>query len=261
MRHSLVRLLAPVLFLAVADSATAQSYIDFCPTGDAESEAAVVGYVTDPEAQTIVPGATVAASWVADNARQRMEVQTSMEGLYILCGLPKEMEVSLRALLGDRRGDAVTYSTAAPLAQQDLFISLTGEPEVREEVGSLSSGGPGGSGRAFSSEIIRAEDLLNLPEMSVYELLRRHQLLRFDRMSGVGEVILLMSASSSARAGAMQSIQLRVNERREPDAIGAIRDMSIDEVSRIEILTRTEASARYGGDGFVGAINITLRNR
>ena len=261
MRHSFARLLAPVLFLVAANTAAAQSYIDFCPTGDEDAEAAVVGYLTDPEAETIVPGATVAASWVQDNARQRAEAQTNMEGLFILCGLPKDMEVSLRALLGDRRGEAVTYTTAAPLAQQDLFISLTGGPEVREEIGSLSGGGSGGSGRAFSSEIIRADDLLNLPEMSVYDLLRRHQLLRFERMSGAGEVILLISATSSSRAGGMQAVQLRINERREPDTIGAIRDISIDEVSRIEILTRTEASARYGGDGFVGAINITLRNR
>lgn len=261
MRHSLLRLTGPVLFLVVANTAAAQSYMDFCPTGDEATEAAVVGYLTDPEAETIVPGATVAASWVQDNARQRIEVQTNLEGLYILCGLPKETEVSLRGLLGDRRGEAVPYTTAAPLAQQDLFISLTGEPEAREEVGSLAGGGSGGSGRAFSSEIIRAEDLLSLPEMSVYDLLRRHQLLRFERMSGVGEVILLVSATSSARAGSMQAVQLRINERREPDTIGAIRDLSIDEVSRIEILTRTEASARYGGDGFVGAITITLQNR
>ena len=261
MRHLFLRLPGPVLFLVIANTAAAQSFADFCPSGDEATQAAVVGYLTDPEAQTVVPGATVAASWVQDDARQRIEVQTNLEGLYILCGLPKDMEVSLRALLGDRRGEAVPYATAAPLAQQDLFISLTGEPDVREEVGSLAGGGSGGSGRAFSSEIIRGDDLLDLPEMSVYDLLRRHQLLRFERVSGVGEVILLMAATSSARAGSMQSVQLRINERREPDAIGAIRDLSIDEISRIEILTRTEASARYGGDGFVGAIAITTRDR
>ena len=261
MRQSLARLVAPVFCLLAADGAAAQSYLDFCPTGNEETESAVVGYVTDPEAETIVPGASVAASWVADDARQRIEAQTNLEGLYILCGLPRETDVSLRALLGDRRGEATPYTTAAALAQQDLFISLTSEPVSQQEIGSLAVGGVGGSGRAFSSEVVRAEDLLNLPEMSVYELLRRHQLLRFERLSGVGEVILLVSATSSARVGSRQAIQLRINERREPDAIGAIRDLSIDDVSRIEILTRTEASARYGGDGFVGAINIMLRDR
>ena len=259
MRHPFVRLQGPVLFLVVANSAAAQSFVDFCPGGDEATQAAVVGYVTDPEAETIVPGATVAASWVQDDARRRIEVQTDIQGLYALCGLPRDTEVVLRALLGDRRGEAVPYTTSATLAQSDLFISLTGEPETREEVGSLAAGG--GRGQAFSSEVIRAEDLLHLPEMSVYELLRRHQLLRFDRMSTLGEVILLTSATSSLRAGRLQSVQVRINERREVDGVAAIRDLSIDEIGRIEILTRTEASARYGGDGFVGAIVITTRGR
>lgn len=259
MRHSLLRLPGPVLFLVIANSAAAQSFVDFCPGGDEATEAAVVGYVTDPEAQTIIPGATVAASWVQDDARQRIEAQTDIQGLYALCGLPQGTEVTLRAILGDRRGEAVPYTTAAALAQADLFISLTAEPETREEVGSLAAGG--GRGQAFSSEVIRAEDLLHLPEMSVYELLRRHQLLRFDRMSTLGEVILLTSATSSLRAGRLQSVQVRINERREVDGVAAIRDLSIDEISRIEILTRTEASARYGGDGFVGALVITTRDR
>ena len=261
MRHPLARLAAPVLLLVFANAATAQSFADFCPNGNPETQAAVVGYVTDPDVQSIVPAATVAASWVEDNARQRLEVQTNLEGLYIMCGIPSDIEVSLRVIFGNRRGEIVPYAAATPLAQQDMFISLTGDPEAREEVGSLADGGGGGSGRAYSSELIRAEDLLYLPEMSVYELLRRHQLLRFERVSGQGEVILLVSATSSSTVGRMQAVQMRINERREADPIGAIRDLSIDEVNRIEILTRTEASARYGGDGYVGAIAITIGDR
>ncbi len=259
MRKSFARLVAPVLLLVLANTAAAQSFSDFCPGGNEETEAAVVGFVTDPEAGTIVPGAMVAASWVRDNARQRAEAQTNMEGVYTICDLPKDTEVSLRVSFGDRRGEAVPYTTAAVLAQQDLEISLTAEPDTRQEVGSLAAGG--GRSRILSSEVIRAEDLLDLPEMSVYDLLRQHQLLRFDRRSGEGEVILLTSASSSLRAGRLQRIQVRINERREGDGVNALREMSIDEVGRIEILSRTEASARYGGDGFVGAIAITTRNR
>ncbi|WP_419163101.1 TonB-dependent receptor [Candidatus Palauibacter sp.] len=258
MRNLRLRLVAPALFLVVADTAAAQTFVDFCPSGNEEIEAAVVGFVT--EAETVVPGVTVAASWVRDNARQRVEAPTNMEGLFVLCGLPKDMEVSLRALLGDRRGEAVSYTTAVSLAQQDLLISLTAEPDSRAEVGSLADVG-GGRGRAYSSEVIRAEDLLHLPEMSVYELLRQHQLLSFSRRSTVGEVILLNSVSSSLRSGRFQSMEVRINERREADGVSAIRDLSIDEISRIEILSRTEASARYGGDGFIGAIIITMRNR
>ena len=260
MRKFLARLAALSLFSVGADAAVAQSFTDFCPDGDEEREAAVVGFVTDPEAGTIVPGATVAASWVADDARQRAEGQSDLQGVYSICGLPKDTEVSLRVIFADRRGTAVPYTTSAVLAQQDLEISLTAEPEARVEVGSLAGGG-GGRSRILGSEIIRAEDLIDLPEMSVYDLLRQHQLLRFDRRSTEGEVILLAAASSSLRVGRLQRIQVRINERREADGVAAIRDMSIDEVSRIEILSRTEASARYGGDGFVGAIAITTRRR
>lgn len=252
-------LAAAVLFLVAADTAAAQSYTDFCPEGNEETEAAVVGYVTDPAAGTIVPSATVAASWVADDARQRAEGQSSFEGLYTVCGLPKDTEVSLRAIFAGRRGPAVAYTTAAPLAQQDLEVSLTGDPEGREEVGSLAEGGS--RSRILGSSVIRAEDLLDLPEMSLYDLLRQHQLIRFDRVTG-GEVILLTSVTASRwNVSRTQAVELRINERREPDGVNAIREMSIDEVSRIEILSRTEASARYGGDGYVGALVITTRQR
>ena len=246
--------------LVVANSAAAQSFADFCPGGDPETEAAVVGYVTDPEAGTIVPGATVAASWVQFNARQSVEAEVGMEGLYAICGLPREMEVSLRAIFGDRRGEALPYATTVTLAQQDLSLSLTADPRRREEVGSLAAGGS--RSRILGSEVIRAEDLVDLPEMSVYELLRQHSLLKFDRMSTLGEVILLTSVTlSSWRSFREQVMEVRINERREGDGVNAIRELSIDDVSRIEILSRTEASARYGGDGYIGALVITTRDR
>ena len=260
MPHSFARLAAPALMLVVANSAAARSFADFCPVGDPETEAAVVGYVTDPEAETIVPGATVAASWVQFDARQRVEAEVGMDGLYAICGLPRDMEIALRAVFGGWRGEAVPYTTAVTLAQQDLLLSLTVEPERREEVGSLAAGGS--RTRILGSQVIRAEDLVDLPEMSVYELLRQHSLLRFDRMSTLGEVILLTSVTlSSWRSFREQAVEVRIDERREGDGVNAIRELAIDEVSRIEILTRTEASARYGGDGYVGALVITTRDR
>ena len=193
MQKWFARLAAPVLFPVLASAAAAQSFADFCPSGDPDTEAAVVGYVTDPVAGAVIPGATVAASWVQNEARHRLEAQVNLEGLYAMCGLPKDVEVSLRAILADRRGEAVPYTTAAPLAQADLILVLTGQPEVRQEIGSLSAGG--GRARILGSEVIRGEDLLDLPEMSVYDLLRQHQLLRFDRISGVGEVVMLQSVT------------------------------------------------------------------
>ena len=259
MRYSFMRFAIPAALITVPCGGAAQTFADFCPAGDAETEAAVVGWVTDPDADTVVPGATVAASWVQDGSRRRVEAHANLEGLYALCGLPPNTEVSLRAALGSRRGEALPFTTGAALAQQDLTMSLTAEPEeLSSEIGSLG----GGRANVLNSTIIREEDLVNFPEMSVYELLRQHQRLRFDRFSQVGEVIILDSVvSTSLNNGRFVGIQMRINERREGDPISAIRGMSIDEVKRIEILSSSEASARYGGDGWTGAISITTRNR
>lgn len=257
MRHYAIRALAPFALIAVPSLGAAQQFEDFCPGADAETQAAVVGYVTDPEADTVVPGAVVAASWVQDGTRQRVEATAGLDGLYALCGLPQEAEVQLRAVFGDRRGEAVPYTTAVLLAQQDLEVSLTAEPDEEEiEVSQHAR-----TGRAYSSDLINAEDLLALPEMSVYQLLRQHQRLRFDRWTE-GEVILFDHVvSNSLNQGRFRGIQVYINERREADPVSAIREMSIDEVRQIQILTATEASARYGGDGYLGVIAIRTRDR
>ncbi len=251
MRHVL-----PLLLIGMPLALSAQQFTDFCPTGDAESEAAVVGYVTDPDAGTIVPGATVAASWVHEGTRRRVEAQVNMEGLYILCGLPQQIDVQLRAAFGGRRGAAVPYSTASVLAQRDLELSLTAVEEEEPEVSESAR-----TGRAFSAFSIREEDLVALPEMTVYQLLRQHNRLRFDRESQ-GEIILFdHNRVMSLNASRFRGIQVLINERREADPVSAIREMSIDEVKQIDILTAGEASARYGGDGWLGVIAIRTRDR
>ena len=259
MRYSIGHFAIPFVLIAVPSATAAQTFADFCPTADSETESAIVGWVTDPDADTVVPGATVAATWVQDGARRRVEAQANLEGLYALCGLPPHTEVSLRAALANRRGEAVTFTTAETLAQQDLAMSLTAEaPTLSSETGSMS----GGRASVLNSMVIRDDDLVGFPEMSVYDLLRQHQRLRFDRFTGQGEVILLDSVvSTSLNNGRFTSVQVRINERREVDPIPVLRQIWVEEIRRIEILSAGDASARYGGDGWVGAISITTRDR
>lgn len=255
MRYLSIRTLFPLAILAFPAAVAAQQFSDFCPTGDPDSEAAVVGYVMDPEAETVVPGATVAASWVDDGARQRVEAQSNLEGLYTLCGLPQGADVQLRAMFGGRRGEAVAYTTDVVLAQQDLGVSLTGEPEEVEIPEAAKSS------RAFSGSTITQEDLLALPEMSVYDLLRQHNRLRFERWPE-GEVIIIDQVQrTSVNAGRFRGVDMYVDDRRVFDPVSEIRNMSIDEVRQIDILRASEASARYGGDGYLGAIAIQTRDR
>lgn len=239
----------------------AQVLTDFCPEADESSEAAIVGIVSDAESEMILPGAEVVASWVADGVRQRSETQTGIDGVYTICGLPQGMDMQVRASLGVHRGEPVPFSTETTLQQFDLALSLTGDAPAEEEVEIDESAR---SGRAFGASLIRAEDLAALPEMSVYQLLRRHSRLRFERIQG-GEVIIFagrgvdQNTNLSGTATRYRAIQLFVDDRLEADPINYLRAMSIDEVSRIEILNSGEASARYGGDGWIGAIAISRR--
>lgn len=265
MRYSPSRSLPVALLLAVAvawsapTGASAQSLTEFCPEGDPETEAAVVGIVSDPDSGMQLPGAEVAASWVADGIRQRATAQTDIEGVYIICGLPLELEMQVRATIGSHRGTAVPFTTDVSLQQHDLQVSLAGDAGTEEiELDEAAS-----TGRAFSASIIEAEDLATLPEMSVYELLRRHHRLRFERVSG-GEMIVFAGrgidgTASLSGTSRYSGIQLFINDRLQADPINYMHSMSIDEVRQISILSRTEASARYGGDGWIGAIAITTR--
>ena len=40
-----------------------------------------------------------------------------------------------------------------------------------------------------------------------------------------------------------------------------MRVMSIREIKQLDILSASEASARYGGDGWIGVISIRTRDR
>lgn len=265
MRYSASRSLPSTLLLAAAVAwsspagVSAQSLTDFCPDGDPESEAAVVGIVSDAESGMQLPGAEVAASWVADGIRQRATAQTDLEGVYIICGLPQELEMQVRAAIGGHRGGAVSFSTDVALQQHDLTVSLTGDAQPEEvELDETAS-----TGRAFSATVIEAEDLAALPEMSLYELLRRHHRLRFERVSGGEQIVFagrgIDGTTSLSGTSRYSGIQLFIDDRLQADPVNYLRSMSIDEVKQIQILSRTEASARYGGDGWIGAIAVTTR--
>ncbi len=250
--------------LAVPTALRAQSLTDFCPEGDESREAALVGIVTDAESGTVLPGAQVAIRWTdAEGESHETLAQTGLDGVYVVCALPRETDMQVAAAFGDRRGAPVSFSTAVVLQQQDLAIPLTApEPEEVELDESLRSSG------VFNATVIRDSDLEGFPDMTVYQLLRQHQRLRFERLtgSGVGEVIIfagrgVTGQTSLSGMGRFRGVEVYINERREADPVNAMRVMSIREIKQLDILSASEASARYGGDGWIGVISIRTRDR
>jgi len=240
----------------------AQTLTDFCPDADPAVEAGIVGIITDADSETVLPAADVSVTWLTEGTRRRLAVTAGFDGVYAICGLPQGLDMEVRASFGDRRSPAVEFSTAVVLQQFDLAISLTGDAAEEEPVISEAAR----TGRAFNATTIRAEDLAALPDMTVYQLLRQHQRLRFERLAG-GEVIIFAGrgvdrlTNLSGSAGRYRAIEMFINERREGDPVSAVRGLSIYEVIQIDILSASEASARYGGDGWLGAISIRTRER
>lgn len=258
-RNSLMSIMAGIAFPSLV---AAQALTDFCPDADESKEAAVIGIVSDAESGMMLPGAEVVVSWLADGTRRRIEVPAGIDGVYMACGLPQGHDMQVRAMVGDRRGEWVDFSTETILQQRDLPVSLTGDQPAEELV--LSEDAK--RSNAFSATRINDEDLALLPEMTLYQLLRQHQRLRFERVQQ-GEVIVFAgrgvtgTSNFSGSAGRFRGIELFINERREGDPVSALRDMWIHNITQIDILSAGEASARYGGDGWLGAISVSTRDR
>lgn len=259
LRHSTTFAFASALMIPTA--VAGQALADFCPGGDDATEAAVIGIVSDAESGMILPGAEVVVSWLATGTRQRVQVAVGLDGVYTICGLPQGQDMQVRAMFADRQGAWVDFSTETVLQQHDLGVSLVGEQSDEVELTEDAR-----TGKAFNSTVIRAEDLAPLPEMTLYQLLRQHQRLRFERIPQ-GEVIVFAgrgvtgTSNLSGSAGRFRAVEVLINERREADPVSALRDMWIHNVVQIDILSAGEASARYGGDGWLGAISISTRER
>lgn len=115
----------------------------------------------------------------------------------------------------------------------------------------------GGYGKALSSRLITEKDLANLPDMSLYDLLRQHAEVRIEDSSGAGGSVILCAERETF--GTYRGCPVIVNEREAHDPIATTRDLRIHELTRIEILRRSEASNRYGGSGWIGAIVVRTK--
>jgi hypothetical protein len=250
--------------IAFSGNLDAQEIAELCPAAD-RAEGAVMGMVQDAEIGMILPGAEVTASWVVEGTRRRATAEVAVDGTYTLCGLPQDLEMGVRAGFANRRGPLVTIILDAPVGQLNLTVSLTAEeePEELEEVEPIPEDGR--ISRVFSNTLITDEDLAALPEpMPLYDMLRQHHRLRFERPAGGGEVILFTERGvtgqpSLSGLSRFRGVQVYINDRRTPDSIAAIRDLMTDEIRRLEILSSAEASSRYGGDGYIGIISIRTR--
>lgn len=237
-----------------------QDLSDLCPNAG-NDEAAIIGLVQDVDGGMILPGASVVATWSADGEEGREEVQVGPDGTYTLCGVPQNTEISLRARFTQFAGAPIVVSLSGGVGRQDLGVSLTGTAAEPEEEGLSEEqleAARAASSRAFSSRDIRRDDLEPLPpEMTLYELFRLHTYVQVEPGS---DNVFMAGRSSQAIGGERSNAALvYINERRVPFAVEVFKTLRVSDVSRIELLTPGEGSARYGGDGLNPIIAIRRR--
>ena len=73
---------------------------------------------------------------------------------------------------------------------------------------------------------------------------------------GSGEAILVEGRAGLRAGERVATAAVFVDDRQVFDPIATIREMRTNQIERLEILRAGEASGRYGGSGYAGAIAI-----
>ncbi len=126
-----------VLSFVSALGLSAQTLADLCPNSG-ENMGVLVGQVSDPDAEMVLPGATATATWRHDGSDARTQVQTGLDGSFVLCYLPLETEVSVQVAFATMPGQTSMVTLTDPVTRQDLLFSMSG--------GAGSGAGSGGEG-------------------------------------------------------------------------------------------------------------------
>ncbi|MCG8467565.1 MAG: hypothetical protein MJB57_05055 [Gemmatimonadetes bacterium] len=137
---------------------TAQSQ-DVCP--DLATDRSVLfGAVQDPELPGLpIAGAQVEVWWETEDEREVVETEVRVDGVYVVCGVPRDVIVFAKAMFGDREGTEEAIRVADEMAQLDLPISLSSdEDEDREKAFPIVMDGSGRCPELLAPSVARCVD-------------------------------------------------------------------------------------------------------
>lgn len=104
-------------------AAHAQQLTEVCPDAT-PGTGALWGLVTDAETGIGLPGATVVATWEGDGGPVRTEGQTAIDGGYVLCHIPRGVELSLQPIVSTLGGAVVAATLTEDFLRVDLAFSF-----------------------------------------------------------------------------------------------------------------------------------------
>jgi hypothetical protein len=114
-----------------ADDEIARAACAANPADSGEDRTLLYGYVRDGASPAVVGGARVEVAWRASIPRgptvavrnEAVEVESDVTGLYQLCGVPRDVPLTLRATLGSRRvTEQRIEAIGAPVTRLDVLL-------------------------------------------------------------------------------------------------------------------------------------------
>jgi hypothetical protein len=244
---------AGVLALLAAGPAAAQ---EAAPCEPGEGQAEVVGTVSDSATGTRLPGAVVLVAW-ADSGGE--VASTDVEGLYRLCGVPTGRPVSLTSTFPARRAEAsLTLPEGRSVVRIDFELGAWGPDAIDAievepiDVQVESEAAEADRARGETGYRLTRENLVEHPATPVSDVLRYRVpglSLRYDR-SGCPSPVTRQGRALVVVDGVVF-----------PDAGCVLRDLTIDDIESIEVLSAVAAGTRYGSITGGGVVEIKTRRR
>lgn len=100
-----------------------QELTELCPDASPPS-AAVWGFVHDLETEVVIPMAMLDVRWAVDGQDHEAYRQAGVDGGYVLCSLPREVDISVQASLAGISDSAVTLTLTEEITWRDFTIAL-----------------------------------------------------------------------------------------------------------------------------------------
>lgn len=151
------------------------------------------------------------------------------------------------------RGGGSRRSAAFPAGSAGLFLSALLSGLL---FGACASTG----GSIVSGDLLTEDQLAEVRYETLYELLRNHPRIRMQGTGGGEQIYVEDRTAWGVTPGARwRAALVYVNDSRALDPVPRVRELRIEEIRRLEILTSTEASARFGGHGYNPIISVYLK--
>jgi vitamin B12 transporter len=233
------------LFVAIFAGSAAQA--------QTSTTAAISGHVKDPDGAD-VPGATVRlygrdrtfSIVTASDAKGAFSFKNLAAGEFLIEAEANGLAMAAAQSVRVERGQTATLDIALQLSglRSVVVVTASDTPQTIDEVSKALT-------------VVDNEEIDERDEMAIPELLRVVPGLRVQQLGGPGSFVSIKTRGlpSEDTAVLIDGIRFRDAAATQGDATGFLQDLSVTDVSRVEVL-RGSGSSLYGSNAVGGVVNL-----